>query len=150
MCDLNFFGRIRPKEDYLVFSKINFQEVRLKPISAEQVSKNSHTICDLNRGTKLQLSCGTTRFNSWNETIEFHLLVLKIVIFTSDKVERYDGKKKHQGRLRLSTKISLIHGTLERWVTMPEILGESDEVHIFNKCLTGYVLCPQILDIMRL
>ena len=33
---------------------------------------------------------------------------------------------------------------------MPEILGESDEVHIFNECLTGYVLCPQILDIMRL
>ena len=42
-----------------------------------------------------------------------------------------DGQNKHQGRLRLSTMISLVHTILESRVTMPEILAESDQVHVF-------------------
>ena len=52
------------------------------------------------------LLCGTTCFN-WHKTTRFHLLVSKVIIFISDKVERYDGQKKHQGRLTLSIVISL-------------------------------------------
>ena len=55
-----------------------------------------------------------------------------MIIFIVDKVESYDGQNKHQGRLRLSTMISFVHAILETWVTVPEILAESDQVHVFN------------------
>ena len=68
-----------------------------------------------------------------------------MIIFIVDKVERYDGQNKHQGRLRLSTMISLVHAISESWVTVPGILAKSDEVHVFNLCPLGYILCTQIL-----
>lgn len=61
--------------------------------------------CHLIRDTLLQLSCGNTCYYSC-KTIKCHLLVLKVNIFNSDKAERYDGQRKHQGRFRLSTGIN--------------------------------------------
>ena len=148
------FGRI-PEEDYLEFSRINFQEVWLnqeRGSTKYAQSKFQRTVirCHSIGGTSLQLSCGTTCFKSSNETIRSQLLVLKVVIFISDKVERYDGQKKHQRRLRLYTTISVVCAILESWVTMPEILAESDRVPVFMKCFTGHILGAQILDIVRL
>ena len=40
---LKIFGRI-PEEGYLQFSRINFEEVWLNQLRAEQVSKDSHSM----------------------------------------------------------------------------------------------------------
>lgn len=118
------FGR-SAREDYLEVSRINFQKEWLNQILQSMQRP-------FVRSTALQLSCKTTCFNSWNKTIRSHLLLWKVIIFIVDKVERYDGQNKHQGRLRLPTMISLVHAILESWVTVPEIVAESDQVHVFN------------------
>ena len=97
--------------------------------------------CHLIGGTSLQLSCETTCFNSKNNAIRAHLLVLKVNIFISDKVERYDGQEKHQGSLRLYTTISLTYAILESWLSKRQILMQSGQLHMFHKYRTGYDLC---------
>lgn len=61
--NLRFHGRI-PEEAYLEFSRIDFQEVWFNRIHSEQVSKENDATSFDRSGTSLQLSCGTTCFNS--------------------------------------------------------------------------------------
>ena len=98
-----------PEGAYLEFSRINFQEVRFNEIHSEEVSKDSHAICHL-----IEALCCNFHTELLVLTFEIRLLdptlilELKVNICISDKFERYDGQKKHQGRLRLSSAISLI------------------------------------------
>ena len=86
--------------------------------------------CHLIGGSSLQPSCRTTCFNSWNKPIWSHLVVLKMAIFISDKVERYDEQKKHPGSLRLFTQILLSYAILESCVTKPKILVKSGQLQM--------------------
>jgi len=145
-CDLKFLVEF-PKKIILSSQELIFRRYGSTKY-AQSKFQRAVMRCHSIGGTSLQLSCGTTCFNSWNETIRSQLLLLKVVIFISEKVERYDGQKKHQRRLY--TTISVVCAILESWVTMPEILAEPDRVPVFMKCFAGYVLGAQILHIVRL
>lgn len=125
--------------------RINFQGVYGLNKYAQSKFQIIVMQCQLISGNLLQLSCRPTCFHSWNKRIRCHLLVLKMIIAISDKVERFGEVRKHLRSLRHLPRYCYNYTKyatriLESWVTKPQLLVQSGECVWQNVYHTSYIL----------